>query len=85
MDFTTFKYDVIENSYVVVAVIKNMQLVAEIRFFPSPEGDEVIQREYSFVHCSDEELMDEIVDKANELAREYKLIKQLLTYVKTSI
>ena len=41
MDFTTFKYDVIENSYVVVAVIKNMQLVAEMRFYPM--GNHVAQ------------------------------------------
>ena len=75
MDFTTFRYNVIEDSYVVVAVLKNMQLVAEIRFFPSPEGDEVIQGDNCFVHCSDDELMGEIVDKANELAREHKLIK----------
>lgn len=75
MDFITFKYDVIENTYVVVAVIKNMQLLAEIRFYPSPERDEVVQGDNCFVYCSDDELMGEIVDKANELAREYKLIK----------
>lgn len=73
MDFITFKYDVIENTYVMVAVIKNMQLVAEIRFYP--KGDEVVQGDNCFVYCSDDELMAEIFDKANELAREHKLIK----------
>jgi len=75
MEFTTFRYDIIENSYVLVSVLKNMQLVAEIRFYPLQEGDEVVQRDNFFVHCSDDELMGEIVDKANELARKHNLVK----------
>lgn len=73
MDFITFKYDVIENTYVVVAVIKNMQLVAEIRFYPI--GNHVAQKHFNFVRCSNDDIQEEIFDKANELAREHKLIK----------
>ena len=72
MDFTSFRYDIIENSYVLVSVLKNMQLVTEMRFYP--DGNHVTQNHYNFVRCSDDDLQEEIFDKANELAREHKLI-----------
>ena len=72
MDFTSFGYDIIEDSYVLVSVLKNMQLVAEMRFYPN--GNWVTQNDYNFVGCSDDDLQEEIFDKANELAREHKLI-----------
>ena len=72
MDFTTFRYDIIEDSYVLVSVLKNMQLVAEMRFYP--DGNHVTQNHYNFVRCSDDDLQEEIFDRANELARERKLI-----------
>jgi len=72
MDFTTFRYDIIEDSYVLVSVLKNMQLVAEMRFYP--KGDHVTQLHYNFVRCTDDDLQKKILDRANELARENKLI-----------
>jgi len=74
MDFTTFRYDIIEDSYVLVSVLKNMQLVAEIRFYPN--GDRISQNDYNFVICSDDELAEEIFYRANQFAREHKLINE---------
>ena len=72
MDFTTFRYDIIEDSYVLVGVLKNMQLVAEMRFYPN--GDHVAQNDFNFVICSDDNLQNQTFYLANKLAKEHKLI-----------
>ena len=72
MDFISFRYEIIEDRYVLVSVLKNMQLIAELRFYP--DGNHVTQNHYNFVRCSDDDLQEEIFDRANELAREHKLI-----------
>lgn len=83
MEFISFRYEIcaednddncdcIEDRYVLVSVLKNMQLIAELRFYP--DGNHVTQNHYKFVRCSDDDLQEEIFDRANELAREHKII-----------
>jgi hypothetical protein len=64
MDFTTFRYDIIDDRYVLVSVLKNMQLIAELRFYP--DGNHVRLKGINFVHCTDDDLSEKIFDRANK-------------------
>jgi hypothetical protein len=72
MDFISFRYEIIEDRYVLVSVLKNMQLIAELRFYP--DGNHVRLKDINFVHCTDDDLAEKIFDRANKLAKKNKLI-----------